>query len=48
MLLKFGPMGPVNNISALVQMMGWYRPAKALSEPMMVSLLMHVCVTRLQ
>ena len=38
--------GPVNNISALVPIMAWCWPgSKPLSEPMMVSLLMHICVT---
>ena len=44
--LKFIPKGPINNISALVQMMAWRRPSdKPLSEPMMVHLLMHICIT---
>ena len=48
-LLKSVPKGPVNNIPALVQIMAWRRPGdKPLSEPMMVSLPTHVCVTRLQ
>ena len=39
----------MNNIPALVQIMAGRRPGdKSLSEPMMVSLLMHICVTRLQ
>ena len=43
---KFVPMGPINNIPALVQIMAWRRPGdKPLSEPMMVSLLTHICVT---
>ena len=47
--LKFVPKGPINNIPALVQIMAWRRPGdKPLSEPMMVSLLTHICVTRLQ
>ena len=47
--LKFVPKGPINNIPALVQIMAWRRPGdKPLSEPMMVSLLMHICVTRPQ
>ena len=47
--LKFVPKGPINSIPALVQMMVWRRPgAKPLSEPMMVSLLTHICVTRPQ
>ena len=47
--LKFAPKGPINNIPALVQIMAWRRPGdKPLSEPMMVSLLTHICVTRPQ
>ena len=47
--LKFVPKGPINNIPSLVQIMVWHRPgAKPLSEPMMVSLLTHNCVTRPQ
>ena len=47
--LKFVPMGPINNIPALVQIMAWHRPGdKPLSESMMVSLLTHICVTRPQ
>ena len=47
--LKFVPKGPVNNIPALVQIMAWRRPGdKPLSEPMMVSLLTHICVTQPQ
>ena len=47
--LKFVPKGPINNIPALVQIMAWRRPGdKPLSEPMMVSLMMHICVTRPQ
>ena len=43
------PKGPINNIPALVQIMAWCRPGdKPLSEPMMVCLLMHICVTRPQ
>ena len=42
-------MGPVDNIPALVQIMAWRRPGdKPLSEPMMVGLLTHICVTRPQ
>ena len=37
--LKFVPKSPINNISAVVQIMAWRRPGdKPLSEPMMVSL----------
>ena len=43
--LKFVPKGPINNIPALFQTMAWRRP---LSEPMMVSSLAHICVTRPQ
>ena len=47
--LKFVPKGPINNIPALVQIMVWRRPGnKPFSEPMMVSLLTHICVTRPQ
>ena len=47
--LNFVPKGPINNISVLVQIMAWRRPGdKPLSEPMMVSLLMHICVTQPQ
>ena len=46
--LKFVPKGPINNIPTLVQIMAWRRPGdKPLSEPMMVSLPKHICVTRL-
>ena len=46
-LLKFIPKGPINNIPALVQIMAWCWPGdKPLSEPMMVNLLTHICVTR--
>ena len=38
-----------NNITALVQIMAWRRLGdKPLSEPMMVNLLTHICVTRPQ
>ena len=44
--LKFVAKGPINNIPALVQIMAWRRPGdKPLSEPVMVSLLTHICVT---
>ena len=46
-LLKFVSKGPINNIPALVQIMTWRRPGdKPLSEPIMVTLLTHICVTR--
>ena len=41
--LKFVPKGPINYISALVQIMAWRRPGdKPLSETMMVRLLTHI------
>ena len=47
--LKFVRKGSNNNIPALVQIMAWRRSGdKQLSEPMMVSLPTHICVTRLQ
>ena len=47
--LKFVPRGPINNIPTLVQVMAWRRPGdKPLSEPMMVRLPTHICVTRPQ
>ena len=45
--LKFVPKGPINNIPALVQIMAWRHAGdKPLSEPKMVSLPTHICVTR--
>ena len=47
--LKFVPKGPINAIPSLVQIMAWRRSGdKPLSEPVMVSLLTHICVTRPQ
>ena len=47
--LRFVPKGPINNIPALVQIMAWRRPGdKPLSEPMMVNLPTHICVSRPQ
>ena len=47
--LKFVPKVPINNIPALVQIMAWRRPGdKPLYKPMMINLLTHICVTRLQ
>ena len=47
--LKFVPEGPIDNITALVQIMAWRRPGdKPLSEPMMVRLPTHICITRPQ
>ena len=47
--LKFVPKGPINNIPALVQIMAWRRPGdKPLSEPMLVFVPTHICVTRPQ
>ena len=49
MSLKFVPKGSINNISVLVQIMAWCRSGnKTLSEPMMVRLPTHICVTRPQ
>ena len=45
--LKFVSRGQMNNIPALVQIMAWRRPGEQpLSEPLKVSLLRHICVTR--
>ena len=47
--LKFVPKGPINNNPALVQIMAWRRSGdKPLSEPIMVRLPTHICVTRPQ
>ena len=47
--LKFVPRVPIDNIPTLVQVMAWRRPGdKPLSEPMMVRLPTHICVTRPQ
>ena len=47
--LKYVRKGPIDNNPALVQIMAWCRSGhKPLSEPMMVILLMHICVTRPQ
>ena len=47
--LKFVPKVRINNPPALVQIMAWRRPGdKPLSEPIMVSLLTHLCVTQPQ
>ena len=44
--LKFVPKAPINNILTLVQVVAWCWPGdKPLSEPMLVSLLMHICGT---
>ena len=49
MSLKFVPKSPINNIPALVLIMGWHRPGdKSLSEPMVVRLPTHACVARPQ
>ena len=46
---KFVPKVQFNNIPALLQIMAWRRPGdKPLSEPMVVSLLTHICFTRPQ
>ena len=47
--LKFVSKVRINNIPSLFQIMAWCRPGdKPLSEPMMISLLTHICVTRPQ
>ena len=47
--LQFVPRGPINNNPKLIRIMAWRRSGdKPLSEPMMVSLLTHLCVTRPQ
>ena len=47
--MKFIPESPIDNKPALVQVMACRRPGdKPLSEPMMVSLPTHTCVTRPQ
>ena len=47
--LKFVPKVQINNIPTLVQIVAWRRPGdKPLSEPMLVILLTHICVTRPQ
>ena len=47
--LKFVRKDPISNIPALVRTMAWRRPGdKPLSEPMMISLMTHICVTRPQ
>ena len=46
---KFAPGGQINNMPALVQIMAWcWSGDKPLSEPMLVSLLMQICITWLQ
>ena len=47
--LKFIPKDLMNYIPALIQIMAWHRPGdKPLSEPVLISLLTHICVSRLQ
>ena len=47
--LKFVPHGPISSIPALVPIMAWRRPGdKPLSEPMMASLLTHICIAQPQ
>ena len=47
--LKYVRKGPIDNNPSLVQIMAWRRSDdKPLSEPMMVSLPTHICVTRPQ
>ena len=45
--LNVVPCGSINNIQSLVQIMAWRLPGdKPLSEPMVVGLPTHICVTR--
>ena len=45
--LNFVPEVRINNIPALVKIMAWRRPGdKPLSEPMVASLLTHICTTQ--
>ena len=45
--LKFVSKVRIDNIPAFVQIIAWHRPGdKPLSEPMVVSLLKHICVNR--
>ena len=47
--LTFASKGPINYIPAVIPIMAWRRPGdKSLSEPMVVSLPTHTCVTRPQ
>ena len=47
--LNFVPKSPIDNKSLLVQVMACHRTGdKPLSDPIMVKLLMHICVTRPQ
>ena len=47
--LKFVPKVPIDNIPVLVLIMAWCRQGdKPLSEPLMASVLTHICVTRPQ
>ena len=47
--LEFVHKVPIDNKPTLVQIMAWRRPGdKPLSEPMMVSLPTHICITRPQ
>ena len=47
--LNFVPKAPINNIPVLVKIMAWRRPGdEQFSEPMMVRLPTHICVSRPQ
>ena len=47
--LKFISKCPINNIPVLVHIMAWHRPSnKPISEPMMIILMPHACVTQPQ
>ena len=45
---KFLPKFRINNFQSLVQIMAWRPGDKPFYEPMMVNLLTHICITRLQ
>ena len=47
--LKYVPKSPIDNNLAFIQIMARHRPGdKPLSEPMIVRLQLHICVSRLQ
>ena len=47
--LKFVPGSPIDNKPGLIQVMAWRQTGdKPLPEPMMASLLMHICITQPQ
>ena len=47
--LKFVPKGPINNIPSLVKIMAWCHPGdKPLSEPMIITSPMYICIAQPQ